>query len=46
MTFGIIIVIGFMIIIGITGQFVMHFLGRALVSHDAEVIDPKPNTKY
>lgn len=46
MTFGILTVVGFMIIIAITGQIVMHFLGRALISHDAEVIDPKPDTKY
>ncbi|MBU0905063.1 MAG: hypothetical protein R3328_03870 [Planococcaceae bacterium] len=46
MTFGIIIVIGFMIAIGVTGVTIMHYLTKAMVSRDAEIIDPKPETRF
>ncbi|MCM3639089.1 MULTISPECIES: hypothetical protein [Bacillales] len=38
-------VIGYTIVLGIAAFFTMHFLGKALNSADAEIIDPKPEVK-
>jgi hypothetical protein len=46
MIFGVVIVAGFMIILGIVGFIIMHFLKKGLTSQDAEVIDAKPNNLY
>lgn len=46
MAFGLVIVVGFMLILGIAGFIIMHFLKKGLISHDAEVIDPKPTNLY
>jgi hypothetical protein len=46
MAFGLVIVSGFMVILGFVGFIVMHFLKKGLDSHDAEVIDAKPTTLY
>jgi len=46
MTIGLISVIGMVIIIGIVGVAVMHFIGSALPTHDSEIIDPKPKNQF
>jgi len=46
MAIGFITVVGFMVVIGIVGMVVMHFIGSALPSHDSEVIDPKPKNQF
>lgn len=38
-------VIGYAIVLGIAAFFTMHYLGKALNSADAEIIDPKPEVK-
>ena len=46
MAIGVITVIGFIIIMGIVGMAVMHFIGNALPTHDSERIDPKTNNNF
>ncbi|MET0785160.1 MAG: hypothetical protein ABWX61_04115 [Paenisporosarcina sp.] len=46
MAFGIITVIGFTIVIGIVGVFVMHYITSGMVTRDSEVIDPKPEIRF
>lgn len=46
MAIGVITVVGFMVILGLVGMIVMHFIGKALPTHDSEVIDPKPNNQF
>ncbi len=46
MTFGIVTVVGYMVILGMTGHFVMSSLKKVLISRDSEVIDPKPENQY
>ena len=46
MTFFVIIVIGFMITIGVVGITIMHYLTKAMVARDAEIIDPKPESHF
>lgn len=46
MVIGVVTVVGFMVILGIVGLAVMHFIGKALPTHESEVIDPKPNSNF
>jgi len=46
MILGVITVVGFIIIMGIVGMAVMHFIGKALPTHDSEVIDAKPENQF
>ncbi|CAM3212961.1 hypothetical protein FITA111629_10315 [Filibacter tadaridae] len=39
-------VIGFMVCLGMSSLFIMHYLQTAFISSDAEIIDPKPDTNY
>ena len=39
-------VIGFMVCLGITAMFTMHFLSSAMISADSSTIDPKPDTNF
>ena len=39
-------VIGFMVCLGLTAMFTMHFLSSAMISADSSTIDPKPDTKF
>lgn len=38
-------VIGYMVCLGISAMFIMHYLGKVMVSADSTKIDPKPDTK-
>lgn len=46
MMYGITVVLGFMVVIGLFFATLMHFLGKELHSHDAEHVDPVPTKKY
>jgi hypothetical protein len=46
MALGVVTVIGYMAILGIVTYFIMHFLQKALISRDAEIIDPKPENTF
>ncbi|MET3659328.1 hypothetical protein [Sporosarcina psychrophila] len=39
-------VIGFMVCLGITGFFIMHFLSSAMISADSTTVDPKPDANF
>jgi len=42
----IVTVLGFVVIMGITGYGILHFFSKNMNSHDAEVVDPKPTVRY
>ncbi|WP_169834562.1 hypothetical protein [Paenisporosarcina indica] len=46
MAIGVITVVGFIVILGIVGMAVMHFIGKALPAHESEIIDPKPKNQF
>lgn len=46
MAFGIVTVVGFMIILGIVGVTIMHYLTKAMITHDSVIIDPIPEKRY
>ena len=46
MLFGIITLIGFMLMLAIVGFTMIHFLTKALIKHDSERIDPIPHKRY
>ncbi|MFX3675101.1 MAG: hypothetical protein ACE3JQ_11755 [Paenisporosarcina sp.] len=46
MIFGLITVIGFMLILAIVGVTIMHYLSKGMVKHDADRIDPIPEKRY
>jgi sensor histidine kinase YesM len=39
-------VIGFMVCLGLTAMFTMHYLSSAMISADSTKIDPKPDTNF
>jgi hypothetical protein len=39
-------VIGYMVMLGLSAGFIMHFLVKAFDSSEATKIDPKPDTNY
>ncbi len=39
-------VIGFMVCLGLSAIFIMHYLSSAMISTDSSTIDPKPETKF
>ncbi len=39
-------VIGFMVCLGLTATFTMHYLSSAMISADSTKIDPKPDTNF
>ncbi|WP_168157245.1 hypothetical protein [Sporosarcina ureilytica] len=39
-------VIGYMVLMGISAGFIMHYLVNAFDSKQANIIDPKPDTDY
>ncbi|MFJ7936611.1 hypothetical protein [Sporosarcina sp. NPDC096371] len=39
-------VIGFMVVMGISGLFIMRSLQTAFIAVDSEIVDPKPETKF
>lgn len=46
MVFGIITLIGFMLMLAIVGITMIHFLTKVLIKHDSERIDPIPHKDY
>lgn len=46
MVFGIITLIGFMLMLAIVGITMIHFLTKAMVKQDSERIDPLPHKRY
>lgn len=43
---GVVVVLGFMVVIFLFFFTLLHFLGRELHSHDAEHVDPLPKKRY
>ncbi|RNF38417.1 hypothetical protein [Planococcus salinus] len=46
MLYGVTVVLGFMVVIGLFFAVLMHFLGKGLNTHDAEIIDPTPEVAF
>ncbi|MCM3759088.1 hypothetical protein M3197_16745 [Sporosarcina aquimarina] len=42
----IVTILGFAVTFGLAAMFMIHYMNDSLVSHDSEVIDPKPDVTY